>query len=112
MQAPTTLTDQLAHQGHRQPSRQAAAQSDYRAVGDATHCAAEVDQLVGIQMKRHDLLRLCGLAGGRSGAAAVGYWAVMPPSAVTVEPVRNEASSPARNNATRAISSGVPSRPI
>src|ERR1700684_1791130 len=36
----------------------------------------------------------------------------MPPSAVITEPVRNEESSLARNSATAALSSGVPSRPI
>src|SRR3984957_17467552 len=41
-----------------------------------------------------------------------GYCEVMPPSAVITEPVRKEESSLARNRATAAISSGVPSRPI
>src|ERR1700733_9894938 len=36
----------------------------------------------------------------------------VPPSGVIPEPVRNEESSLARNSATAAISSGVPSRPI
>lgn len=40
------------------------------------------------------------------------HWEVMPPSAVITDPVRNDDSSPARNSATCAISSGVPSRPI
>src|SRR3984957_17849902 len=41
-----------------------------------------------------------------------GYCEVMPPSAVITEPVRKEESSLARNRATAAISSGVPSRPM
>src|SRR6266516_194628 len=41
-----------------------------------------------------------------------GHCEVMPPSAVITEPVRKEEASPARNSATAAISSGVPSLPI
>ena len=40
------------------------------------------------------------------------YCAVMPPSAVMIEPVRNEASSLAKNSARCAISRGSPGRPI
>src|ERR1700735_2174905 len=50
----------------------------------------------------------CPAGTGKRG----GHWDVMPPSAVITEPVRNEESSPARNSATAAISSGVPSLPI
>lgn len=38
-------------------------------------------------------------------------WAVTPPSATTMLPVMNEASSEARNSTTLAISSGLPRRP-
>ena len=52
-----------------------------------------------------------GRERARSGGPSR-YCAVMPPSAETIAPVMNDASSEARKSATWAISSGRPGRPI
>ena len=76
-QSRAPLPDQLAHQRHRQPGAQPAAERD--------RCRRRATRLAGVGEGR----ALVGI----EGEAAHRHCAVMPPSAATTDPVMNAASS-------------------
>ena len=86
--------DQGPDQRHRQPRAQAATErDDAHRTGPSAAASSSGGPLVGAEVE------------GR-------HCAVIPPSGVITAPVTNAASSLARNSATFAMSSGLPSRPI